>query len=139
MPAFLISPMVKAGLVLAFILGVFGSGYLMGKRAADQTARIAELERDSRDLKRERDTARAERDEVRRQAEAATAIAAEAAKTEQAVQAEKDELEGMIREFEKLPRNRSCGFSDDVLKRLRPIYDRAIGAGSATPNPPVRP
>lgn len=139
MPAFLISPMIKAGLILAFILGVFGSGYLMGKRAADQTARIAELERDSRDLTRERDTARAERDEVRRQAEAATAIAAEAAKSEQAVQAEKDELEGMIREFEKLPRNRSCGFSDDVLKRLRPIYDRAIGAGSASPNPPVRP
>lgn len=139
MPAFLISPMIKAGLILAFILGVFGSGYLMGKRAADQTARIAELERDSRGLTRERDTARAERDEVRRQAEAATVIAAEAAKSEQAVQAEKDELEGMIREFEKLPRNRSCGFSDDVLKRLRPIYDRAIGAGSASPNPPVRP
>lgn len=130
MPAFLISPMVRAGLLLAFILGVFGSGYLLGKRQADQTARIEELERDSRDLTRERDTARAERDEVRRQAEAANAIAAEAARNEQKAQADNDELEKVIKKFaeeRKAGANRVCIPDPDAAKRVREIYDRAFG------------
>ena len=129
-PAFLTSPLFRALLIVAFITGVFGSGYLVGKRMADQSARIAELERDSADLTRQRDTARAERDVVVRQAKAANDIAAAAVKREQAAQSENDELEGMVRGYEKLlseNTDRSCGFSPADVERLQQIYDRALG------------
>lgn len=127
---FLATPWVRAGLILAVVLGIFGSGYLLGKKMADQSARIAELERDSRDLQKERDTARAERDEATRLMKAANDIALAAAERERAAQAEFEELEGMVREFESarnVSGDRSCGFSGDSLKRLLPIYERALG------------
>lgn len=128
MPAFLISPLVRAGLLLAFILGVFGTGYLMGKRAADQTALIAKLERDTKDLTTERDAARAQRDEIKRQAEAANAIAAEAAKNEQEATAKNGELDELVRKYEE-ERKASAGVclpDPNAARRLREIYDRTF-------------
>jgi hypothetical protein len=128
---FLTSPLVKAGLILALIMGVFGSGYLLGKRMADQSARIAELERDTRDLTNERDAARVERDTANRLMKSANDIALQAAEREQAAQAENDELEGMVREYESSLRKeavRGCGFTATDVDRLRAIYERAFGA-----------
>ncbi len=128
--AFLSSPLFRAGLVLAFVVGVFGFGYLSGKRAADQSARIAELERDTRDLKQERDTARAERDEVRRQAEAANAITADAASREAKAQADSDALARLVQQYEeerKANTNRVCLPDIDAANRLREIHRRALG------------
>ena len=130
MLTFLASPLFRAALIVVFIGGVFGSGYLLGKRMADQSARIAELERDSRDLKRERDTARAERDEVQRQARAANDIAAIAAKREQEAQAESDELGKIVKQYEeerKASTSRVCVPDPVAAARLREIYQRALG------------
>lgn len=141
MLSLLATPAIRVGLVVAFVVGLFGTGYLMGKRAADQTARIEELERDARDLKRERDTANAQRDEANRLMKAANDVAKAAAEREQAAQAENDELEGMVREYEtslKKEADRGCGFTAADVERLRAIYERAFGAlqPAGTPRAP---
>lgn len=129
---FLASPLFRIGLVVAFIVGVFGTGYLLGNTVADQSARIAELERDSRDLTKERDAARAERDNANRLMKAANDIALKAAERERAAQAEFDELEKMVGEYAEAlkvaPVQRSCGFTAADVERLRAIYFRAFGA-----------
>ena len=130
MLTFLSSPLFRAGLIVAFIGFVFGSGYLLGKRMADQTARIAELERDARDLKVDRDIARAQRDEVLRQAVAARDIAAVASKREQEAQAENDVLADMLKKSEearKASDSRVCLPDHGAAERLRDIHDRALG------------
>lgn len=129
--SFIASPLFKVGAILAVILGIFTSGYLLGNHMADQSARIAELERDSRDLTNQRDTARVERDTANRLMKSANDIALQAAEREQAAQAENDELEGMVREYESSLRkeaDRVCGFTATDLDRLRAIYERAFGA-----------
>lgn len=130
MLTFLSSPLFRAGLIVAFIFGVFASGYLLGKRMADQSARIAELERDSRDLKEDRDIARAQRDEVLRQAMATRDIAAAASKREQEAQAENDVLADMLKKSEEArnaEKDRVCLPDHGAAERLREIHDRALG------------
>jgi hypothetical protein len=58
-------------------------------------------------------------------------IALQAAEREQAAQAENDELEGMVREYESSLRkeaDRGCSFNAADVDRLRAIYERAFGA-----------
>lgn len=128
---FLSSASVKVGIILAVIFGIFSSGYLLGKRMSDQTALVEALKRDSADLVKERDALVTERDEVVRLAKAANEIAIQSAVREREVQAEKDELEGMVRDYEShlaKAKDRSCGFTADDVVRLRAIYERAFGA-----------
>ena len=130
--AFLASPAARylaaAVLSLIFVGSVYGYGYLEGKKAADQSARIATLERDAKDLTTERDAARAQRDEIKRQAEAANAIAAEAAKNEQQAAVRNGELDELVRKYE-AERKASAGVclpDHDAARRLREIYDRTF-------------